>query len=508
MMISVFYRRVCLLIVSWVTVVGSMVPSKADITSGQSARFFDVNPGTGTNVSYLVLDESSLSLFPLIFAWHYNGAINPATGTNWSGTDLFEGIQSALTGSVNQLAVTSQPYGTNSYSQALITGFSFGSSSSTLVDPYGTNVWTYWIEGGSMDANNEKFVGFTFDAPTTNWVIAPNTSDTRWISNGSCDGWTISGFAYTGTSNDICYYTDTQGLQQPVDLGIYQGVSPLSMTPLPIPVATNPTNAVPVPPVVTGNPSNQSITFPALSSCAYGAGPFQLTATASSGLSVSYVSSKTNVAVVNGTQVQVNGVGSTVITASQSGNLSWNASPPVSRTLTVGQGSQTIGFSTLSPVLYGSTPISLSAIAGSGLAVSYASSNTKVARIINGTQVQVNGVGSTVITASQSGNSLWSAASSVRQTLVVGKGIQQLTFDPAASITLTGGHAKTFGLTASSSTGLPVSFSSSKVSVISLSGANGARATARSAGRAIITVTQKGNSLWQSAAVSKEITVQ
>ena len=85
--------------------------------------------------------------------------------------------------------------------------------------------------------------------------------------------------------------------------------------------------------VATGDP--QTITFGALASKAYGDAAFSLTATASSGLAVSYTSSNTAVATVSGATVTIVGVGSTNITASQAGDGTWLAATPVVQGLTV-----------------------------------------------------------------------------------------------------------------------------------------------------------------------------
>ncbi len=85
-----------------------------------------------------------------------------------------------------------------------------------------------------------------------------------------------------------------------------------------------------------------------------------------------------------------------------------------------GLSSQTINFTALTPVTYGSASFNLNAIASSGLTVSYASSNTAVATI-TGNTVTVIGAGSTTITASQAGNSSYSSATDVTQTLTVNK---------------------------------------------------------------------------------------
>nr|WP_320022325.1 Calx-beta domain-containing protein [uncultured Draconibacterium sp.] len=71
--------------------------------------------------------------------------------------------------------------------------------------------------------------------------------------------------------------------------------------------------------------SDQNITFSQLADPTYGDSDFNLTATASSGLPVSYSSSNTSVATIDGNTVTIMGAGSTTITASQSGNASYNA---------------------------------------------------------------------------------------------------------------------------------------------------------------------------------------
>ena len=63
--------------------------------------------------------------------------------------------------------------------------------------------------------------------------------------------------------------------------------------------------------------------------------PYSLTATANSGLTVSYASSNTGVATVSSGTVTLVGAGSTTITASQAGDANWNPATDVTQTLTV-----------------------------------------------------------------------------------------------------------------------------------------------------------------------------
>lgn len=75
--------------------------------------------------------------------------------------------------------------------------------------------------------------------------------------------------------------------------------------------------------------ASQTITFVALADRIVGGAAFNLTATASSGLAVSYTSSNTSVATVSGNTVTIVGAGTTVITASQSGNTNYAAASNV-----------------------------------------------------------------------------------------------------------------------------------------------------------------------------------
>lgn len=81
--------------------------------------------------------------------------------------------------------------------------------------------------------------------------------------------------------------------------------------------------------------SEQSITFAPLPDKMTGAADFAPSATASSGLSVTYTSSAPAVATIVGGQISIVGTGTTTITASQPGNATFAPAADVSQTLTV-----------------------------------------------------------------------------------------------------------------------------------------------------------------------------
>jgi hypothetical protein len=97
---------------------------------------------------------------------------------------------------------------------------------------------------------------------------------------------------------------------------------------------------------VTAVRAAQSISFTSLPAKTTLDAPFTLTATASSGLPVSYSSGNPAVAIVSGSSVTLVGEGSTVITARQAGDASFLAAPEVMQSLVVNRGlrPQTINF--------------------------------------------------------------------------------------------------------------------------------------------------------------------
>ena len=237
----------------------------------------------------------------------------------------------------------------------------------------------------------------------------------------------------------------------------------------------------------------QSITFGAIAAKTYGDASFALAATASSGLPVSYASSNNAVATVAGNTVTVVGAGTATITASQAGDASYNAATDATQTLTVGKAAQSITFGAIAAKTYGDASFALAATASSGLPVSYASSNNAVATVAGNT-VTVVGAGTAIITASQSGDASYSAATDAAQTLTVGKAAQSITFGAIAAKTY--GDAP-FALDATASSGLTVSYESSDNAVAMVSGNT---VTLVAAGSVTITASQSGNANYAPAA--------
>jgi hypothetical protein len=234
---------------------------------------------------------------------------------------------------------------------------------------------------------------------------------------------------------------------------------------------------------------NQTITFNTLDGKTFGDAPFELSATSSAGLSVSYESSDTSVATVSGSTVTIVGAGSTDIIATQSGNSNYDPATPVIRTLTVSKANQAISFEAL-PVKYDtSSTYELVGTSTSGLPVTFTSSDEDILTIA-GSTVTITGIGTAIITASQNGNDNFNPATPINQEqLVLSTALdnQTITFDALNDVTY--GDAS-FQLTATASSGLDVTYTSSNTDVATISGDE---LTIVGVGTATITASQPGN---------------
>ncbi len=263
--------------------------------------------------------------------------------------------------------------------------------------------------------------------------------------------------------------------------------------------ATEVYNAASTQQSLTINGVEQTITFGELPTKTFGDTPFELSATASSNLAVTFSSSDPTVASIEGNKVTILKVGSTTITASQAGNDNYS-SASATQTLTINKAGQTIMFSALPAKTFGDAPFELSASSTSGLGVSFSSTDATIANV-EGTTVTILKPGSVTITASQTGNDNYLAAEPVTQQLVINKASQSITFEALPSKTF--GDAP-FELSATSSTGLPVTFSSTNPSVVSVENSLG---TIAGAGSATISASQAGDDNYQPATAEQTITV-
>jgi len=237
---------------------------------------------------------------------------------------------------------------------------------------------------------------------------------------------------------------------------------------------------------------SQTITFGTLPNQTFGAAPFTVSASASSGLAVSFASITPAVCTVSGATVTLAAGGACTIQATQAGNAIWAAAAAVNQRFQVTRASQTIAFGTLSNQAFGSAPFPVSATASSGLTVSFISQTTTVCHV-SGTTVTLVAVGTCTIQATQPGNIDYTAATPVSQSFQVTRGSQTITFRALPNRTL---GAAPFNVSATASSQLAVSFASTTTAVCTVSGST---VTLVAVGTCTIQATQAGNADWTAA---------
>jgi gliding motility-associated-like protein len=198
---------------------------------------------------------------------------------------------------------------------------------------------------------------------------------------------------------------------------------------------------------VTRPKAAQTISFNALPTKTFGNLDFDPGALATSGLVPTYTSSNTSVATIVNGAIRIVSAGTSNITASQAGDANYLAATSVVQLLTVNKANQTITFNPLPAKVYGNADFSPGATVNSNLAISYSSSNTAVATIVNN-QIHIVGPGTANITASQAGDANRNAATNVVQYFTVDKATVTVTAnasnkvygnnDPAFTYTATG----------------------------------------------------------------------
>lgn len=242
-------------------------------------------------------------------------------------------------------------------------------------------------------------------------------------------------------------------------------------------------------------------------------------ATASSGLAVSFSSTTTNICTVSGSIVTGVAIGICIIAADQAGNGTYAAATQKTQTIAVSQGGQVIGTISFSP-----TPLTVggtttaSAAASSGLAVTFLSATPAVCTVggANGSIVTGAAVGTgtaagrCTILAIQAGNANYSAAEPMPTNIMVGPGSQTIGTINFLPNTLTVGGTSTASATASSGL-VPVIFTSLTTSVCTVGGTNGSVVTgvAVGSGTCTIAANQAGNENYVAAPqVSQDLTVK
>ncbi|MBU0484080.1 MAG: hypothetical protein KKB30_06155 [Proteobacteria bacterium] len=393
---------------------------------------------------------------------NYGGTINTSYATdNVSGTNYVGGLAGSSTGTITDAYATGSVNGSN-YVGGLVGG-NYGAG--TISNAYATGIVSGIVSGiGGLVGISTGIVNTSFwDTQTSGQATSAagtglTTAEMQSLATFSGAGWSIDDSGGSGATwriYDGSTYPLLRGFLTPLTVtadNVVKGYDGVPYTN----ALTNPSYSVAgadssghlfnlaapyngalaigsylpdlwsdqmgydishIDALLTINKGDQTITFNPLADKTFGDADFTVGASASSGLTVSFVSTTTGVCTMSGSTVHLVAPGACSITASQAGDADYNIAPDVTRSFSVNKKNQTITFTALADKTYGDPDFTVSATATSGLAVSFASTTTTVCTV-SGSTVSIVGAGICSITAAQAGDADY-AASNIAQSFTV-----------------------------------------------------------------------------------------
>jgi hypothetical protein len=411
----------------------SGVTLSAILPSGFSDAFLPGNTTT-TNSEFVIVAGPSVTpgayVIPITgVSGSLSSSVNlnvTVTGTLTAQTITFNSIATQVVGTPLTLRATASSGLAVSYSASPSTVCSVSGATVTLVgsgsctitaSQSGNSTYSAATSVGQTFTVNWQAQAINFAAITTQTVGTPLTLGAT-ASSGLAVSYaaspstvcSVSGTSATFVGSGSCTITGSQS-----GSSSYAAATPVSQT---FTVKTNQSFTLSLSsPAVTIPSGGQGATDYIYVAPAGGfSGAVTLSATLPQGISDAFIQpgnvTSTNALFVLAAGPSVKPGAYVIPISGVSGSL--NASVNLNVTVT---GAQTITFGAIATQTVG-TPLTLAATASSGLAVSYAASPSTVCAV-SGAKVTFAGAGTCTITASQSGNTYYSAATSVSQSFTV-----------------------------------------------------------------------------------------
>ena len=403
----------------------------------------------------------------------FDTTINNGDGTTGKTTDVW----TAPVTSTSSPEVLTINYSGSGFSPAITTEWWPLSLTAGLTTATST-VWSFPTAGGTNDAGTSLSINYA--NLTANTLTAQAYIGVAGVTQTATGHLTMPtpNFTYvdsTNSGNEIAY-----------DLALSPGQSYAPTS------TANPTSLYSTASVIVAAESTQTITFTAPSTGSVGASS-PLTPSSNSALTVGLTvdGTTTNSACsLTGNTVNYLHVGNCVLDANQAGNADYVAATQVQRTIAVGKTTQTITFTTPASGIVGLTA-ALTPTASSGLAVTLTvdTATTNAACSLTGNTVNYRHVGNCVLDANQAGDATRLAATQVQHTIPVAKAVQTITFSGPGS----GGVGATSTLTATTSSGLAVTFAADAATTNGSCSVAGSTVSFLHVGNCVIDATQAGD---------------
>jgi hypothetical protein len=208
----------------------------------------------------------------------------------------------------------------------------------------------------------------------------------------------------------------------------------------------------------------------------------------------------------NGATIPLVASGACTVRADQAGDASYSAAPSVAQSFVVSKAAQTITFGALADKSTVQSPVTVSATSTSLLNVTFSTSTPTVCTSggTNGATITLLAAGTCTVQAGQAGNAMFDAATPFERSFTVARAGQTISFGALADTPI--GAPITVGATSTS--GLPVTFSTTTPAVCTSGGTSGVTITLVATGTCTVRADQAGNAIYNPApAVSRSFAV-
>jgi hypothetical protein len=479
----------------------TLTPSSGYTLTGVSADFFTIDGATSVSNSAnsgvitavfpaapRTISASSISVRRPITGETPASAIVPGPG--YTGTVSWSGSPTTFAaGTIYTATITLSP--SSGYTLTGVSANSFQIPGVSVTHPANSGVITAVFPATDATISVAAIAGVT--APVTgatpvtattagtgytgtvSWSGSPSTFAAETIYTATISLTEAIGYTFTGVSANFFAVAGATSVTHSANSGVITATFPA-------------TSASQSPQTKT----SQSITFTDPADIVYGQSPAALSATSTSALTVAFTTATPLVCGVSGTTLTINAAGTCTINANQPGNDNYQAATQVVQSFTITPPTaQSITFATPTGMTLGGATQTVAPTATSSLTVTLASTTTGICTV-TGFVITAVASGTCSITASQSGNANYAAATDVVRTFTISLAAQSITFDTPQGMTV--GGAQVIATTATSS--LTVTLTSTTTGICTVSGS---AITAVASGTCSITASQSGNATYAAA---------